>query len=60
MHEAGISEKSDGELSIETSIHATSEDLMNQVIDNTMKEVIPWKFKEQILQQVSSPQETLS
>lgn len=49
VHESGILKQCNGQLAIKTSIDSACEDLVNEVVDDTMQKVIPRKFKEQVL-----------
>lgn len=59
VHEPRIAEEGDSELSVVPAVHPPGEDLVDEVIHDTMQEVVPRKVEEQILSKTSAKFSTM-
>lgn len=49
FYELRVAEECDGEVTVQTLVHTSGENLMQKVVNDVMQEVIPRKFEEELL-----------
>ena len=49
IHEVSIAEKGDNQIPIVSLVHSPSQDLMENIVNDTMQEIVPGEGEKQVL-----------